>query len=437
MSFLERIRKFILAIGDILCFYLSLYLMAAIRHLEGEYFIVHLKLFSLIFFLWFLVFYIGHFYELKNLKERKGIVALLVKLQLINIFLAVIVFYLYPVITPKINLFLIIVFSSVFIFVWRLIFYSFVSKKIIYRVLLLGNSEEILEIKKQLEESPQSGYQLTEFIKNPAAIKSEEIEQLILKNSIRIIVVDNLNSQPQLKDVFLKMMFIKKEIYDTTDFYEMLFKCIPLRFVDENWFLKYFNLNHKKISLFVKNVFDIVLTLVLFLISLPFWPLIALAIKLDSKGPVFYSSWRVGQNGRLFKILKFRSMYVNKETSNQSRWSKENDSRITRVGKFLRKNHLDELPQLINIIKGEMSFVGPRPIEKELFDLCVEAEPLYYLRNLIKPGLAGWAQLNYRYAACLEDELKKFEYDLYYIRNQSFWFDLAIILRTIKLLFNL
>lgn len=434
MSFAEKIRKIILVIGDIICFYFSLYLMAIIRNLSADYLIIHLKLFSIIFLVWIFIFYIGHFYELINFRERKKIISSLTKLQIINVVLAIIIFYLYPIITPKTNLILIIVFSSVFVLVWRLVFYSVFSRHLVYKTLLIGESEEIKEIKKHLEESPQLGYKLITHIEKIDGIKKEDVERMFEKDGIKVIVVDNLSSQKELKDLLLKMMFKKIEIYDTADFYSLIFKCVPLNFVDENWFLDYFNLYHQKINLFIKDVGDFILALIFLVVSLPFWPLIILAIKIDSAGPIFYSSWRVGQNGKLFKIYKFRSMYQN--VSNSSRWSKENDERITRVGKFLRKTHLDELPQLVNILKGEMSFVGPRPIEKELFDLCVKEKPIYYLRNLIKPGLAGWAQLNYRYAACLEDELKKFEYDLYYIRNQSFWFDLAIIMRTIKLIFN-
>jgi len=436
MSFAEKIRKSILAVGDIICFYVALFLTAAVRHLNPDYFLIHIKLFSLIFLAWIIVFYVGHFYELSNFKERKKIVALLFRLQIINILLAVVIFYLYPIITPKTNLFLIIVFSSIFVLGWRLFFYWVFASKIFYRVLLIGSSNEIKEIEKFLIQSPQIGFRIIKVLDNTESIKLQYLEDLINQENIRVIVVDDLIQQNKLKGFLLKAIFEEKEIYDTAEFYELIFKCVPLSFVDENWFLRYFGLYRHKINLLIKNILDFVFATILLIISLPFWPLIILAIKINSKGPIFYSSWRVGQNGKLFKILKFRSMYAIHNQKSNSRWSKEGDERITKVGSFLRRTHLDELPQFINILKGEMSFVGPRPIEKELFDLCVARKPVYYLRNLIKPGLAGWAQLNYHYAACLEDELKKFEYDLYYIRNHSFWFDLAIVARTIKVLFN-
>ncbi|MFA4990884.1 MAG: exopolysaccharide biosynthesis polyprenyl glycosylphosphotransferase [Candidatus Paceibacterota bacterium] len=440
MALGEKIRKIILAIGDLVCFYLSLFLMATIRHLNADYFSIHLKLFSIIFIVWLVVFYIGHLYELENFKDRKKLFNLICRLQIINIVLAIIIFYLYPVITPKTNLALIIIFSSLFILLWRYLATPIFLKKIAYRTLLLGNSKEIEEINKLLSESSVMGYQLVKWIDNPAQFQENELKNLVEKEKIRIIVIDDLLKDGAKKGALQKFvieeMFQQKEIYDTIEFYEMVFKRIPLSAVDENWFLNYLKVYRQNHFFSTKRIFDFVAALIIFLISLIFWPFIVLAIKIDSPGPIFYSSWRVGQNGRLFKIYKFRSMYALPEDENWPRWANQNDSRITRTGKFLRKTHLDELPQLINILKGDMSFVGPRPIEKKLFDLCIQEKPIYYLRNIVKPGLVGWAQLNYPYAASLEDELKKFEYDLYYLRNRSFWFDIAIIARTIKILLS-
>jgi exopolysaccharide biosynthesis polyprenyl glycosylphosphotransferase len=427
----EKGRRFILFIGDVICFYIALFLTAKIRNLEGEYFLIHLKLFSLIFFVWLIVFYIGRFYELEIFKERKQLWAIIFRLQIINILLAIIIFYFYPVITPKTNLFLIILFSTVLILLWRFFINSLFLKKIFYRVLLIGNSQEINELKNYISLEQFSGYRFGAQIKDFSATE-KDLKELIKKENIKVIVSDNLLKEEKMRKFFIEEMFDEKEIYDTVEFYEKIFKHIPLSCIDENWFLNYLNIYRQQPKFLIKKIFDFILALIVFLISFIFWPFIILAIKINSPGPIFYKSTRVGKNGQLFKVYKFRSMYYLPENKNWSRWSSEKDSRITSVGNFLRKNHLDELPQLINILKGEMSFVGPRPMEKKLFDLCIDANPLYYLRNIVKPGLTGWAQLNYHYAACLDDELKKFEYDLYYLRNRSFWFDLAIILRTIK-----
>lgn len=436
MSLGEKSRKFILFIGDIVCFYIALFLTAQFRDLTSTYFSIHLKLFSMIFFAWLIVFYIGRFYELEIFKERKQLLAKIIHLQIINILLAIIIFYLYPVITPKTNLFLIIIFSTLFILIWRFSINSFLLKKVFYQVLLIGNSKEIEEIKNYFSQAQFIGYQFGAQISD-FPVKENDLKTLIKEKNIKVIVADNLLKEEKLRKFFIEEMFEEKEIYDTIEFYEKIFKHIPLTRVDEIWFLDYLNIYRQQPSFLVKRIFDFILASIIFLISLIFWPFIILAIKIDSNGPIFYKSMRVGKNGHLFKVYKFRSMYYLPENENWSRWSNNKDSRITRVGGFLRKIHLDELPQLINILRGEMSFVGPRPMEKKLFDLCIESNSIYYLRNIVKPGLTGWAQLNFHYAACLDDELKKFEYDLYYLRNQSFWFDLAIILRTVEALVGL
>jgi lipopolysaccharide/colanic/teichoic acid biosynthesis glycosyltransferase len=178
-----------------------------------------------------------------------------------------------------------------------------------------------------------------------------------------------------------------------------------------------------------KRLSDIIVSSFVLLICLPFWPIIALCIKINSRGPVFYAQKRVGQNESLFSLFKFRSM-VDKAEKDEARWASEDDKRITLVGKILRKLHLDELPQFWNVIKGEMSLVGPRPERPEFVEELKKEIPYYSLRHFMKPGLTGWAQVNFPYASSLEDSREKLEYDLYYISHMSLLFDLRILLKT-------
>jgi exopolysaccharide biosynthesis polyprenyl glycosylphosphotransferase len=178
-----------------------------------------------------------------------------------------------------------------------------------------------------------------------------------------------------------------------------------------------------------KRLSDIIVSFFVLLISSPFWPIIALCIKINSRGPVFYAQKRVGQNESLFSLFKFRSM-VDKAEKDEARWASEDDKRITLVGKILRKLHLDELPQFWNVIKGEMSLVGPRPERPEFVEELKKEIPYYSLRHFMKPGLTGWAQVNFPYASSLEDSQEKLEYDLYYISHMSLLFDLRIFLKT-------
>jgi lipopolysaccharide/colanic/teichoic acid biosynthesis glycosyltransferase len=185
----------------------------------------------------------------------------------------------------------------------------------------------------------------------------------------------------------------------------------------------------------VKRVLDLVAVVGVLIISLPLWPLIALAIKIDSKGPVFYVQKRVGKDERVFSLIKFRSMIENAE-EHGAVWAGEDDRRITRAGKVLRSCHLDELPQLINVIKGEMSLVGPRPERPEFVEELKELIPDFGRRHEVKPGLTGWAQVNFPYASSPEDSRKKLEYDLYYLRKRNILFDMKILLKTVRKLFS-
>lgn len=185
-----------------------------------------------------------------------------------------------------------------------------------------------------------------------------------------------------------------------------------------------------------KRTLDIVMAVTFGLAVAPFLPLLAIVIKLDSRGPVFYSQIRIGHNERLFRIYKFRSMTVDAERHGAI-WARESDPRVTRVGRFLRRSRADELPQLWNVLRGDMAFVGPRP-ERPEFTCVLEARlPAYRGRHQVKPGLTGWAQVRYRYASSVQDSAIKLDHDLYYVRHRSFGFDIKILALTVPVVLNL
>ena len=187
----------------------------------------------------------------------------------------------------------------------------------------------------------------------------------------------------------------------------------------------------RKDSNLTKRWLDIASSALSLVLSLPLCLFVALAIKLDSSGPVFYRQERVGQDGKTFTMLKFRSMRNDAE-ENGPKWAAINDDRITRVGRFIRKYRLDEIPQMINVLKGDMSFIGPRPERPIFVDKFAREIPYYRRRHVVKPGISGWAQIRYPYGASKEDALEKLKYDLYYIRHFSIFFDISIILETGK-----
>jgi lipopolysaccharide/colanic/teichoic acid biosynthesis glycosyltransferase len=188
----------------------------------------------------------------------------------------------------------------------------------------------------------------------------------------------------------------------------------------------YFSNWHGKIIRVAEIFFSIILFLV-FLLCLPF---VWLSNLVFSPGPLFYRQSRVGKKGKVFTIIKFRSMKVDAESDGVARFTKENDERVTPVGSFLRKTRIDELPQIINILRGEMTLIGPRPERPEFVNELIMQEPNYKLRSLVKPGLTGWGQVKYKYTSTLEEGLKKLEYDLHFIKNRNFYMDFEIICRT-------
>jgi exopolysaccharide biosynthesis polyprenyl glycosylphosphotransferase len=183
---------------------------------------------------------------------------------------------------------------------------------------------------------------------------------------------------------------------------------------------------------FMKRSFDIVCSLIIMILTLPLMLMAALAVKLEDRGPVFYSQERVGKDGVTFFVHKFRSMRTDAEKGGKPQWAQQNDPRITRVGNFMRKTRIDELPQVLNVLKGDMSFVGPRPERQYFVDQLIEVVPYYNVRHSVKPGITGWAQVRYGYGSSAEDALQKLQYDLYYVKNNSLFLDVLILIDTLK-----
>ena len=236
-----------------------------------------------------------------------------------------------------------------------------------------------------------------------------------------------------LTDELMKVRFAGVEILNLSQFFEEIEKKVPVDFLSQEWFIfeKGFELFHNPLGLRVKRILDLMLALVLLAITWPIILVFAILIKLESKGPAFYSQIRTGLNDREFPIFKLRSMITDAEKQG-AQWAKSNDSRVTRMGKIIRLTRIDELPQLWNVIKGDMSFIGPRP-ERPEFNVDLEKKiPFYKLRHLVRPGITGWAQVMYAYGASVEDSKQKLQFDLYYIKNFSFVLDMLIIFKTVR-----
>ncbi len=251
--------------------------------------------------------------------------------------------------------------------------------------------------------------------------------------AVKIVVLAETDSKQSLStESLLQAHRSAVDFVDGIEMYQRLKFRVPVDFIkDEGWFLqtKGFAQANERFTGGLKRLFDFGLAGILLLASLPLWPIIALLIKIESKGPIFYGQTRVGKNGTVFRLYKFRSM-VDKAEDNEAVWAQKDDHRVTRVGRMLRKFHLDELPQLWNVLRGEMSLVGPRPERPEFVGELKKEVPYYALRHFVRPGLTGWAQINYRYAASTIDTKVKLEYDLYYVSRMNLIFDLKIIVMT-------
>lgn len=266
-------------------------------------------------------------------------------------------------------------------------------------------------------------------------IKEMNLARYALEHKIHSIVIslkDRRGTLPIHEILECKMNGI--EVMEWPTFYEKNMNKIDIMNVNPSHLVLGDGFQRNRITIVLKGVMDRALALVGLACFAPFGVLIAIAIKRNSPGPVLYSQERVGLNGKTFKILKFRSMVVDAEKNRTPQWASEQDPRITKVGRFLRKTRLDEVPQLINILKGEMSFIGPRPERPFFVEELEKCIPFYGLRHVTKPGLSGWAQIRYRYGATVDDAVKKLEYDLYYIKNLSIFLDLMIFMETIQVI---
>ena len=220
-------------------------------------------------------------------------------------------------------------------------------------------------------------------------------------------------------------------VYDVTTYFERMLGQIRVDFVNAGWLVFGDGFNQGFYRTAIKRVFDILCSLVLILVAAPVMLLAAIAIKLESPGPIFYRQERVGFNGKGFQVIKFRSMRTDAEQDGKPRWATANDSRVTRVGNIIRLLRIDELPQVFNVFSGDMSLVGPRPERQFFVDQLTAEIPYYAVRHSIKPGVTGWAQVRYKYGATIEDSQEKLQYDLYYVKNHSLFLDFVILFETV------
>jgi sugar transferase (PEP-CTERM system associated) len=246
-----------------------------------------------------------------------------------------------------------------------------------------------------------------------------------------VVSVQNRRGGFPIKELLdCKLQGVK--VTDAATFFERETCQIRVDSLQPSWLVFGGGFDQSFVRTFMKRSFDLVCSMLILVLTFPLMLLAALAVWLEDRGPVFYAQERVGKDGKPFRVLKFRSMRTDAEKAGKPQWAAQNDPRVTRVGNFMRKTRIDELPQILNVFKGEMSFVGPRPERPYFVEQLIEVVPYYNVRHSIKPGITGWAQVRYGYGSSAEDALQKLQYDLYYVKNNSLFLDVLVLINTLK-----
>jgi sugar transferase (PEP-CTERM system associated) len=394
--------------------------------------------------------YYGDLYDMSTSKSAVDLCIRLMQALGVAAILLAIIYFIFP--RTMLNVGNYIVSALILLFLlssWR-IGYALVLNRGLFdkKIILIGSDELAQKINNEIVQKKDCGYQVACIVlekyhqgtiadaKTPVIRKKgyQGLCALARKLYIDTIVVAIKEKRGELPTKELLQCRIDGiEVIDGISFYETLSGKLLVEHISPSWLIFSDGFQKSKIKKNLKRLTDIILSALLLITFAPILCVVMLLIKIDSEGPVFYSQERIGERHRIYMIYKFRSMFTDAEEKTGPVFTTKDDDRITRFGRFLRKWRIDEIPQLWNVLRGEMSFVGPRP-EREFFVKQLEQEiPYYRERFSVKPGITGWAQVCYRYGYTLEDAVEKLNYDLFYIKNMSILMDLMIILRTIKI----
>ncbi len=442
MRRMPSLQMLLMFVGDIALLYFALWATLGLRYLElpsSGLFWLHATPFSFLFAVWVLVFYIASLYEPHSVVYRSKIPAVILNVQAINSVIAVIFFYVVPAfgIAPKTTLFLDLLVTFICLSVWRVFAVQFLGLRKREQAVLIGSGEETRKLYQAVNDFPLYPMRFVTWVdldKLDGIDFDDEVLPRIWTEEVSLMVIDIEN--PKVSPIlpkFYNLIFSHIRFVDQYRIYEDIFDKIPLSLIGYSWFLENVSSRAHFGYDLLKRVMDIVLSLLLLVPALLLLPFVVLAIKLDDGGPVFYIPERVGRGNRHIAIHKLRTMSVMDDGKRLG----ENKSQITRVGKFLRMSRIDELPQLWDVLRGELSLIGPRPEFPNLVEFYRSEIPYYNMRHLIKPGLSGWAQVHHeKPPQTIEETREKLAYDLYYLKNRSFVLDIKIALKTVKTLLS-
>ena len=443
-------RKILLRIFDVIFVLLSLYLVGIT--FQFNYFNISETNFYWTIVLGIYLNFIGSIFEMYNLQVASNQFQI-IKSIILTSSITVLVYLLTPVYTPLLptnRLQILIFYIAIFIalFIWRMIYVRFfASNRFSKKVILICDKQQLKELVYALE-SADPHYRVLGFVNSDSAntktndnlkiknIDINNLEEFVKQNSVSEIVIASQKTDGITVNLYNQLIHLLENGYiirEYTQVYENITQRIPVQYVSRD-FYRYFpfsrsNQNH--FYLIMVQFFEIITSLAGLLIGIIILPLILVGNLFGNRGKLFYTQERVGKNGKIFNIVKYRTMVSNAEKEGAV-FATTNDSRITPFGKIMRKSRMDEIPQFINILKGDMAVIGPRPERPIFVNEIAEVMPFYETRHVIKPGLTGWAQVNYSYGETIDDSLIKLQYDLYYIKHRSIFLDVNIIFKTLS-----
>jgi exopolysaccharide biosynthesis polyprenyl glycosylphosphotransferase len=445
-------KRFLLLFGDFLMLQGALALTLVLRYgrLDVQTWRMHELPFLIISLLWAVGLFVTGLYDLSRARNTLSYFRTFLEGMFVNLLIAFAFFYLFPVfgIAPRTNLLLFFAASLLLVYCWRLLFNKFIMRGLFRtRLMYVGPADDAAALRGLVSASTY-GFELVSVVHTTPRLAHEAdgmrwtdrldaLSLLVKQDRIGAVVLGHgIEEYPALREALYGALYTSVGIIDRKGLEETLTGRVPVASVDKAWFLRNLRENEKAWFETVKRVLDIVTAIPFALLTIAVTPVVAVLMKATSSGSVFFTQERIGKHGKPFRMVKFRTMRHPKgQTSAETggaQFAAANDPRVTRIGRFLRKTRIDELPQIWNVLKGDMSFVGPRPERPEFVEQLTERMPYYALRHLTRPGLTGWAQVSYTYASTLDDNLIKLQYDLYYVKHRSLVLDAAILLKTIN-----
>ncbi|MEX0917236.1 MAG: sugar transferase [Candidatus Paceibacterota bacterium] len=436
MKISNRLEGLILLFGDIFFLTLSLWVTLFVRHFEIPSVLSvynHLVPFSLLFIVWIIIFFSAGLYEKHTNFFKDKLPDLILRVQLVNVLIAGVFFFFVPYfeIAPKTVLVLYLFVSVLFVTGWRLYLFDFLNKGKRLRAIVIGSEREVNELINEVNNNKRYHLNFSASLSDPTS--PHEIESFIEKYPDALVVMDNSKKYGEIPASLVQKLEEEERLFHFHEVYERVFDRTPFSVIGESWFMEKVSPTSTRTYDVPKRVIDLFGASVLAIIVLFISPWVYLGMKLEGKGPLFFVQKRIGRGGTTINAVKFRTM----EKMEDGMWIGESENKVTKVGAFLRMASIDEMPQCVNILKGEMSLIGPRNDIEGLGKRLEEAIPGYTMRYAVKPGITGWAQTKQQYRPgnispqSIEETKTRLAYDLYYIKDRSLLLDMQIAFQTI------